>query len=769
MSYAERFHITAASQDGRVYRVSLRQAGYGGSATALVGSAEPFTLEVGTPGLQGVWAQGLTPQRFTIEFITNGVDVSSLYAVTPDEWLVLLEEVGSPNVLHWWGYLQPGRLRTGLYRTDVASVQANGFLQTLADIEYTPIGTYVNLVEALADACTNAQQATTPPGAGIVCLSQFYPYLTGLVAGGEPLESLAVQDGVWKEQTFRQAWQSVVNSLSLEAFTSGRYIWLVNRGAILDLITPLGSSASSPHRLLEWAGTWDDPALTGAVLKRDVDTYNVVYAPFERESQPPESIHVAAYRWTSDGGAVLTNATFQDPAIGDTGGSEDPRWWSVAIQPDGTRQGYTWTVAAAGGYRRARRVFLNSAVISGENAPNTYALQVVSEEDGFEALAVRQKTGFRIPGGADNSLKIDVSGRRVLLPNDPFEDANFYVYVQDGADTWYLVRNAIATSTQTITGDSIVISVDDGDAENKWDSGAVNGTVLVRKGTVLQNGTSSVTLTEDFKVGDAVILGRHQLTSTSSFTGGFTYWHWRKTNTPERPGIVFPTTGTVGSSFRPITELFTVLQDPQGRPVSGAAYFDIYQHPVGAGDTPGAGVYTVYRQAALTLTRGGSDARGIEVTTDTSERGIREELPVGQLGDGPTFDSLSGLWWEDDSTTPATYHSTLQLGTLTSPQAAGWKRGVYANTSEASTGYTLEEARARDAGRQMSGQTDMIYATAVIRPGNNLVLPHHVTEIEGVWRWRTYYRWRIAAGQVELHAPALDTRSTTPTVTRRVL
>jgi hypothetical protein len=390
---------------------------------------------------------------------------------------------------------------------------------------------------------------------------------------------------------------------------------------------------------------------------------------------------------------------------------------------------------------------------------------VVSEEDGFEALAVRQKTGFRIPGGADNSLKIDVSGRRVLLPNDPFEDANFYVYVQDGSDTWYLVRNAIATSSQTITGDAIVMSVDNGDAESKWDASPVTGTVLVRKGTVLHDGNDSVTLTEDYKVGDATLVGRHQKTGTGSFSGQFFYWHWRKTNTAERPSIVFPTTGTVGGSFRPITELFTVLQDPQGRPVSGAAYFDIYQHPVGAGDTPGAGVYTVYRQAALTLTRGGSDARGIEVTTNTSERGIREELPTGTLGDGPTFDSLSGLQWNDGVTT----QSTLQLGTLTSPQTAGWKRGVYANTSENSTGHTLEEARARDAGRQMSGQTDMIYATALVRSGDALILPHHVTEIEGVWRWRTYYRWRVAAGQVELHAPALDTRSTTPTVSRRVL
>jgi len=191
---------------------------------------------------------------------------------------------------------------------------------------------------------------------------------------------------------------------------------------------------------------------------------------------------------------------------------------------------------------------------------------------------------------------------------------------------------------------------------------------------------------------------------------------------------------------------------------------EVWQNETSSPDTSSAnaGVYTVYTDLSLILTKGTVGARGIEVMTLTGARGIREVLPDSPLGDGPRFDSISGL------SDRVTGQSTLQIGTVGTPQAAGWKRGPYA-VAEASTGVTLEEARARDADRQMADPVDMVYITAVLRSGNALILPHHVVIAEGVPRWRTYYRWDVTQGRVELHAVALNESSAVSTAKRTLL
>jgi len=770
LSYGEKYRVRALAHDGRTYRVQFAQDGYTGSVTTLPTVPGGITLEVGTPGLQSLWDTVL-PQRLTVSLFVDAA-ISDLYAVTADEWEVSLWLEGTPNVLLWYGYLQPAITRQPLYRAGTAEMVAVGFMAP-ANVTAWTGATREDLAKLLTSAITTDLPAV-PPAAGLAMLTRYYPYLEGAEMTGEPMERLQADGRVWEDKQGADVIRGVSGALGAEIFTSASSVWVVQRGALLDLVAAnVGTPATAvPVRTLTWAGTYASPAIAVSDLVRDLDALNVE-VQYDIAPAPPEAVHVAAYRWQPPVGRVFTNERF----LFDSGGGidvtepyQDPQYWDVAAESDPAMPRYTWIVASSPvGTYRARRVNLSSGIISGyPNAgSSSYGLQVASNLAADAMIAAVQRTGFEVPGGEENVMRLTCVGRRTLSFGgvDPDEEeANIYLRVDQGADTWYLVNNTIIIESTVILDQVNIVSVQDADSLNKWGGSPVTGTILIPAGTELRDGNRALRLTKPFRIGDTTLECDARQIAQGASTTAFTYYHWVKTSTKARVNFILPSVTASGANLHVDTVASAPLVDPQGRPVEGIASLEVWQNVVGNPDTVNAdsNQYAVYTTLDVSLTKGTADARGIEVMTLTGARGIREVLPDSPLGDGPRFDSISGL---SDRTTG---QSTLQIGTVGTPQAAGWKRGAY-SVAEASTGVTLEEARARDASRQMADPVDMVYITAVLRSGDALILPHHVVIAEGIPRWRTYYRWDVTQARVELHAVALNESSAVSTAKRTLL
>jgi len=767
MTYNERYHIQFGSYDGRRYRLSLQQAGYVGSPSPLTGTRDVCLLEVGTAGSQGVWENALTPQRMTITLLTTGEDLTPLFSVSPEEWYVelkLLDDIVDPVL--WWGYLSVGRFRQSLYRTGEATLEATGFLQTIVDKDFVPTGQWVNLTQTLAKMFKESQAQTTPKDSGIATLTNYYPWLKGAVATGEPLEFLQVRDTVWEEAELGEVVRSICYSLGLEIFTSEGYIWIINRGALIDkLVIP--NFASTNVRTVNYSNTWGSHnSIFG--LSRDLDTYRVEYSPFDKESQPPEAIHRTSYLWEPPITSLLSNSNFNLDFEGNVGTSIFPLNWDVRPAVIG-RPRYTDPITST--IVRARRAFAKD-ILSGQytSSSNNYALQVASE-DPNEALgiAASQQMGIKITGDKNVTLGVRCQGRIALGGFDIDLDTPVYVSITDGATVKYFTRNAFATTNSNVSGDKMLFNVVNMDGLGLWGSGAVTGTIIVPKGMTLYSigNVHQITLVEDLKVGDTIL---YASVEEDFIPSGVTWQYWMWQDQRRTIGFDMLPAGTVSQPYKTTTEALAPLITPQGNLINGLVFVEVWQKETDNPDTSSAnaGVYTAYTDISI-LTGNGAEVstiRGVEVTaTITGERGIRQELQNSTLGDGPTFENVSALRWKSGSIE----QFTLQTGTYISPSVAGWKRGQYANTSEASTGVTLEELKVRDAGRQMSGLNDMIYATLVLRPTDPIVLPHHVCYIEGAWRWRTYYRWNVASGRLDLQLVTLNSRSVNHTITRKIL
>jgi hypothetical protein len=746
------------AQDGRTYRVTFAKYNYFGGVTEYATVPGGITLETGTPGLQSAWDTVL-PQRLTVSIFVHTA-ISDLYAISVEEWRVRLELEGSPNTLLWYGYLQPAITRQPLFRSGVAEFVAVGFMVTTVNTTWESL-TRDDLAKTLRTAMVSAV-AEPPLGEGLALLTRYYPYLAGATMTGEPFERLQADGRVWQGKTNADVVRGVASSFGCEVFHSGNYTWVVQRGALRDLVAANIGAPSTvvPARALPWSGIYLSTSLAVSDMVVNLDALNV---QFEYDIAPvlPEARHTAAYRWTPAVGRVFTNETFALPQFGDPDDSENPRHWVIDPAVTG-RPRYTWTVGAVTGIYRARRVFVDDDIITGFGGSPVWGLQV-AKEDPLAALgpAARQRTGFRMPGGEENLLGARIVGR-MTVELDESVAAAVYVSVTDGTNTWYLTSNEMTVTGTLPRGEAVVLGVVAADSVGTWGASPVVGTLIIPAGTALSVGSVSVTTTKDYRVGDLTIEVR---ASGAGSTSAFIYWQWVKSDVRIPVGIALESVTATGDSIPSKTEIRAPLIDPQGRPVEGIAEMEVWQNETPEPDTSSAnaGRYTIYTDLSLILTKGTGDARGIEVLTLTGKSGITEELPDAVLGDGPRFDSISGL------TDRITGQSTLQQGTVGTPQAAGWKRGTYASTSENSTGHTLEEVRARDASRQMADPLDMVYITAVLRSGDPLILPHHVVIAEGVARWRTYYRWDVTQARVELHAVALNESSAVSTAKRTLL
>lgn len=701
-SYGTKYRVRTRSRDGYVYRYDLRRRGYTGPAYNLFPGVEALEYELGRPGEQAfpiLNASSVTCRVDVTRETPENVNLAELRRADATMWQgVLYREEGEELTELWQGYVVPDTFRDSPYEpVNAIEVAAFDGLGVLKNMRYGPSGDRTRLRDMILAGLSGLDARQS-----LYTLMRWYPWLPTAMTG-DPLAELESDNDLWRDEAedvfahLHEVLAQAIGTFAMELFQG----W--------D-----GWYAVQPYQLTRDVSLYGYN-LTGASLSgvdasdlRVEGDYPVVRGMQRRLHRPTQHVSVT-YDFEPELDQLLVNGGFEDDLEG----------WVELRSVDVVDSDEVFPDDATSEDQRAVKIAFDS-----------------------QPEALQQVRNVRLAGGARQAFEIQfeaISDQRTIVGNSAIK-------VRIG-DHYLSAGTADVASTTVLAGENTKVRLTDplgvflpGAHEDDVaiiPEGATLSFTVPRGGDPAILDAATLTLTRPARAGDTVLVGRvsNQVDDEGAGIelevygwGTQSDWHADFGLNADEPRTL---------------RMPAFLRTPTGERVSGALEVTLIadEDPLGGG-TPKSG-YVAYNDIVCESTIDGEP-----ITSETWQAAVQapgaavDVTPDFRLGDGPEEDSFSNLY--DSSSGEA----TVQV------DKTGWKVDDPYGASEETTGRTLPLVRARERLRLERGGLQWRIMTLLLRDGAKYapenVLMYTLEDGSGTLpMWRSYLRWRIAAGEVD--------------------